>query len=372
MIGVSVSLYDKFDDLGVLLDIIRHNWEDEYVVSVCSNHANATERVGDLRSDIDVFQQGADISYSPDRDVFNNANMRYRIYDSIRTAVDGVARHEDVDHVLHVHTDAWPLSERRVHDVVEEMERRDASFGFKTRTEHFLNNYPPGHIMDQFMFFDTTDTDGVDFLSHPPREIFPAPSIHQLLTMQSFYELGWSGVYHYCWRENETYWDGTPVVSNGNPVRPMMYNPEFGQVHVAVEDFPGDLGRSLQAHYLQRHDIDAGERVEELLDRHLLPEAELFERLDAYVSELNDGLGLYGLSFEQLGWDVGEAKGLASGGIKYRLQRAAFLHARQRGRQVLNYLNTESNVVEGIDDVSTVDLHTVYDAVLDDDHFPDD
>ncbi|MXR51001.1 hypothetical protein GRX03_05185 [Halovenus sp. WSH3] len=37
MKAVSISLYDKFVDLSILVDVIRHNWEGDYYISVCSN-----------------------------------------------------------------------------------------------------------------------------------------------------------------------------------------------------------------------------------------------------------------------------------------------------------------------------------------------
>jgi len=54
-IGIAISLYNKFEELGVLIDIIRKNWKNKYFISVCSNYPNAQEYIKGL--DIDTFVQ---------------------------------------------------------------------------------------------------------------------------------------------------------------------------------------------------------------------------------------------------------------------------------------------------------------------------
>jgi len=41
--GIAISFYDKFDELAVLVDIIRHNWDEEYYIVVSSKHSDAVK-----------------------------------------------------------------------------------------------------------------------------------------------------------------------------------------------------------------------------------------------------------------------------------------------------------------------------------------
>jgi hypothetical protein len=111
---------------------------------------------------------------------------------------------------------------------------------------------------------------------------------------------------HYSTGAERQHWDGTPSTELVNDARPMFHNPKFGQLHVAIEDFRGDLGRSLQAHYLEEYGLTDGERISQLLDDHLLERDELFRELDDYLDDLNRELRWYGLSVDDLGRDIQE------------------------------------------------------------------
>jgi hypothetical protein len=62
MKGIAVSVYDKFDDLAILVDIIRENWEDQYYIAVCCKHKDAKTKLSDV--DIDCLVRGDNIPYS--------------------------------------------------------------------------------------------------------------------------------------------------------------------------------------------------------------------------------------------------------------------------------------------------------------------
>lgn len=117
------------------------------------------------------------------------------------------------------------------------------------------------------------------------------------MTLLLLGKVGWSNVYHYTNEAPQVHWDGRSAHS----VRPMMFNPDYEQVHIATEDFPDNLGRALQAHYLREWGHTAGPNVERLLDAHGRPEADLFADLDRLERSLNRGLGRWGLSVDDFG-----------------------------------------------------------------------
>ena len=108
-IGIAISLYDKFEELSLLIDIIRSNWNGEYVISVCCNHPDGKKKIQNL--DIDCYSQGEDINFSKSlTDFQKKINLNGRVLDSIKKSCLGAINH-GADYVMHLHTDAWPLNE---------------------------------------------------------------------------------------------------------------------------------------------------------------------------------------------------------------------------------------------------------------------
>jgi len=212
MIGISVSLYDKFEDLDILMDIVRSNWDEPYYISVCSNHPDADERLAALEHSPDEFQQGAQIRLDNSLSKFRyDTNFTYRVYDSIGTAVRGAYECESVEHVMHVHADAWQLSETGLKDLLEEMDQRNAAVAFKSDIGFRNDAWPPGRFMDQFICFDAAAARRVDLYEHSPLEFPPMCSNHQILPILCLGKFGWSKLYRYSNRFEEEYWDGTPL-----------------------------------------------------------------------------------------------------------------------------------------------------------------
>jgi hypothetical protein len=302
-VGISISLYNKFNDLGILLDIVRHNWEQEYYVSVCSNHPDAHDRIGPYEDRINHFEQGDQISYDPsDEYSFRNAaNRWYRVYDTISTACNGALADDNVDYVMHFHADAWQLSEDALYGIIGEMEAEDASVAFKIQSDTFEQHrvFP-----DQFWLIDANDARDVGFFQWDALDFPPRLSTHQILPMLCLAHFGWGGIYQYSTRADGVHWDGMSVLEAGNAVRPMLYSPKHHHVHIANEDFPEGLGKSLQVHYLDKYGLDDGEHIESLFAAHQMPKDELFDRLDRYLSDLNSQLRWYGLSVDDFGRDM--------------------------------------------------------------------
>lgn len=285
MIGISISLYDKFDDLAILVDIIRENWEEAYFISVCSNHPEAPKRIEELDLDIDSFVHGTQINYSPSMDgLREQVNRICRVYDTVKNAVEPAIHADEVSHVMHVHADAWPLSETEVHELIDEVRERDARTAFKGKGLGQRGHRLVGHMMDQFFILDANYAAQVDFFEHNPLELLPDRGIHTMMTILLLGKVGWSNVHFYSDQSEQIFWDGQP--STG--ARPMAYNPNREFLHLATEDFPNDLGKSLQACYLEEHDITEGEHVGNLLDKYHLPRETVVSRIQDVERRLND------------------------------------------------------------------------------------
>lgn len=304
MIAISVSLYDKFDDLAILVDIIRENWEDEYYISVCSNHPEAPERMNALDLDIDEFVHGTQITYSPEMTgLREQVNRICRVYDTIRNAAEAAIEAEEVTHVMHVHADAWPLSEARVHDLIDRMEARNDHVAFKGKGLAHRGHRLVGHMMDQFFVLNAEYAAEKDFFEHSPLELLPDRGIHTVMTIILLGKVGWSNVYFYSDQSEQEFWDGKP--SPG--ARPMAYNPTWDFLHLATEDFPNGLGESLQARYLEERGLTEGEHLSTLLESHGLPRGELHDRLADVEERLNDQIHFFDVADMNRNFRVAEA-----------------------------------------------------------------
>lgn len=308
MNAIAISLYDKFDDLGVLIDIIRYNWDEDYYISVCSNHPDAYEMVSDLNDEIDNFEQGSQIRYddlSPGPRTGNN--LSFRIYDSIRTSCRHAFAEDDIEYVMHLHADAWPLDELEFKNLVQDMEDKEHAVAFPSNTHVFMEKYPPGSFEDNFLIFDASEATAVNLFEYSPLEL-PPTWIHRILPFLCIPKFGWGKIHHYTNGAVRQHWDGTPSTEIGNDARPMYHDPELGQIHIAREDFPSGLGKSLQAHYLQEYGITEGDCIDQLLDENQMSTADLFRQLDEYIERLNNELKWYHLSVDSFGRDIRKVK----------------------------------------------------------------
>lgn len=365
MIGISISLYDKFGDLGVLVDIIRENWENNYFISVCSNHPEAEARIADLNCDIDRFQQGADIKYNPSMDSSRrSANLKYRVFNTIRTAIRG-ALAADVNYVMHLHADAWQLSEQKLQKLIQDMKEQNAAVAFKGRTNFFQDRYTPGHFSDQFIIYDAYAANSVNLFEREALDFPPQYVIHQILPMICLVKLGWEKLYHYSTRSREEHWDGTPILEVRNPARPMLYNPKYEQLHIATEDFSDSLGKSLQAHYLQKHNITDGYHIKNLNETYSIPKEDLFRQIKDYFDSMDNTLRWYGLSVDSFGRNVNHIEPFLEKPFSGKIKTAAKLHAKTAAKTAVNKFSdgTETETVHSV--------HQLYANKLNPDDYPD-
>jgi hypothetical protein len=204
MNGIAISLYDKFEDLAVLVDIIRTNWENNYFISVCSNHPEAEQRIGDLNLDLDAFEKGAQIRYQDTESGPRSGNtLCLRIYNTLRTACLPAIKHNDVEHVMHLHADAWPLSEKGFLRVINEAIENDAGVAFSTHTTTFIENFPPGTFEDQFIVFDCELAEENDLFAYRPLQLLPITP-HYLLPMLTIGSFGWHRHHQYDRKKSPT------------------------------------------------------------------------------------------------------------------------------------------------------------------------
>lgn len=278
MIGIAVSLYDKFDDLRGLVDILRHNWDEEYYISVCSNHPDAKSRIESI--DVDHFVQGAAIEYTPEMTgTRHDVNLNCRIMDSMQRSCEGAMK-AGCDYVMHLHADAWPLDESKFLALVDQLEQSDKHAAVRGMGSSYRRpKFWLGSVMDQFFLFESDFFDERGFFEFDPRDLLPHTSIHNMSMLLMLGNVGRSQYFYYDDKSTDQWWDERGKTQPYAGVRPSTFIPKYGFVHVATEDFPGDYGKSVQANYLRQFDISDGEYLSKLRKEHEIAESKLFRRL---------------------------------------------------------------------------------------------
>ncbi|MBS3154102.1 hypothetical protein J4424_02220 [Candidatus Woesearchaeota archaeon] len=309
-IGIAITLYDKFDELKILVDIIRSNWKGKYYIAVSSNHPDAQKRMEGIP--VDVFIQARDIYWTPGLAYIRSmVNMTCRIQDSLQHSCK-LAMTLPVDYVLHLHTDAWPLKESEVLDLVSFMKEHKIMFAARGMgLAKARPDCPLGHIDDMFFIFDTSYVKKVGFFDYDPLDMLPDRlTVHGVLSLLIVSKIGLKNFYLYENHTKQIFWDGQRADPYFERGKPMMFDLQRGFLHVHSQSFPGDLGKNLQAYYLQGYGITKGPAIEPFLQKYLLPKGVLFKRLNKLEKELDLQLRWNGyfLPLERFGRDFHKKK----------------------------------------------------------------
>lgn len=303
-IGIAISLYDKFEELAILVDIIRENWKGKYIISVCSNFPNAEKRIKELNIDIDKFTQGENIyfSFKEMKGIRKVVNLYCRVLDCLRKSCKG-AEDLGVDYVMHLHTDAWPLKEEGLLDIINHMKKNN----LKAATRGFgLTKYghdcPLGHIDDMFFIYDVDYFRKIRFFDFNVLEMLPTRlSVHGILATLIISRVGVSKFYLYDNHTKFKYWDGTPKNPFRGRANPSAINEDNGFLHVNVGSFPNDYGKKVQAMYLKDYKLTKGKNIQEFLKKYNTPKNQLMSELDSIEKRLRLRLRLLGFPFLEFG-----------------------------------------------------------------------
>jgi hypothetical protein len=303
MIGFAVSVHDKFEDLSILVDILRHNFEEDYYIAVCSTAKNAESKLKQL--DIDEIIPAPDAKFEPSEGITPYVNLMYRILESLRRTCKACSE-AGCDYVMHLHADAWVLEEETLQELQSELQDQDKMIavrgpGFTYAVQSGRSGATCGHVMDQFFLYDAEKLSNIDFFEFDAMDLMPHSHIHTSLMILFLGNIQRSNMYFYSDMTDDVWWDGTEKTRPPD-VRPSAYNERWGLCHVASEDFPKnygnifsnstagnvtDYGKQVQALYLDKHNISEGDAVQNLLDEHLRPKSDVLNEIAEIEKDLD-------------------------------------------------------------------------------------
>lgn len=319
MNGIAISLYDKFEDLEILVDIIRENWKEDYFISVCSNHPQAAKHIQHI--DIDNFVQGAKINYSPDMSGHRSSiNLNCRILDSIRRACKG-AMEAGCDYIMHVHADAWILDETTIDRLISELQaqnKRLALRGYDTtyRRPGLWLGYP----MDQFFLFEADYFRRTNFFDFELMDLFPHSSVHTMWAILLYGKLGRSNIYHYSDFTGDKFWDGAPITRPFGSPRSGLINEEYGLLHIPFEEFPDEYGREIQSAFLRKYNLTEGDKIKEFIIEHNMSMQDIKSDLHEIEKQQNKKLRRMGYRPRTLGREFAKKQAIIDKSIGEKMK----------------------------------------------------
>jgi len=321
MNGIAISVYDKFEEVGVLVDIIRKNWKNNYYISLCSNYPNAKTHIADL--DIDCFIQGADIRYSPKMLWIprGRTNLVCRVLDTIKKSCTG-AIEGGCEYVMHLHSDAWPLDENMLLQLIREIKEKRKKIAVRGfGLAWYGQDTPLGCMDDMFFVFDAKYFLNADFFNYHPLELFPHKlSSHGALILLLLGKIGIKKIYFYSDYSNLEYWDGKKKILPFERAKPSIFDPYWKFLHVHTAAFPDNLGKSVQAYYLKKYGITKGINIQDFIKRYYIPEKELFETLSEIERKQDFRLKLLGFNPVVFGRDFSRKQEILSSPIKDKIK----------------------------------------------------
>jgi len=285
--GIAITLYDKFDELGVLHDIFRHHFKDTYRLYVCSNHPNARTEIEKRGLKLDGYIQGENITFvqrTPETQHQWRMSMTCRSLTSLqrscRMAID-----DQCDSVMHLHCDAWPLQEKAIQNLFEQVESGPYWFSMRSNLGYLQPDNPLGTMDDHFFFFNAARMKEIQLFNFDVLDNLPhLLTIHGILAAHVVTKVPRAHLMEYSDWTDTFRWPGGPAVRGPiRPIRPSSYDPERGFIHVHTSDFPNAWGKALQQQYLSDHRLTSGKNIQAYLQPRLTV-ANLTEELNRWFS----------------------------------------------------------------------------------------
>lgn len=269
-IGFAITCYDKFEEANILIELIKKEFKNKYKISLCSNYKNGKEKVKDF--EIDQFVQGREI-VNINGDIHNPQNLEKRISIVLRST-DSVllscreALKMDVDYIVHMHSDAWCLSEEKLLELVTKMKKLNMKLAIRSMGWEEFKLGSVGEVDDHFFIFEKQYAIDHRVFELLPEECFPHKlTIHEILMTNFFIKYGLRNIWNYRKIDLLLNYDDKKVCKD-IPLRPVSYDPYYKFLHLHRASFPNEYGKILQAIYLKENTTGKSDIINKFIEEY--------------------------------------------------------------------------------------------------------
>jgi len=251
-IGFAITLYDKFEELKQLVKIIR-SWKGDYHISVCCNHPDAYYILGQAveSGEIDDLVNPRHIAQLGEWTVKDGKGKakafahNIRCVENVRASCQALEA-TDCDIGVHLHSDAWFLSEDKLRELVQAMIDRKKRVAVRGRgLEDTFNPFSScttfGNVDDHAIVWDVRwckDYKVFDF--RPEALLYHKNNIHSMWGLVFGVKVG---------LDNLWYYPTEMIDMHGNSNRslsPFNLDLKWELLHVNRNTLPDTIGKQLQ------------------------------------------------------------------------------------------------------------------------------
>lgn len=295
-IGFAITCYDKFEEANIFIELIRKEFKKDYKISLCSNHEKGKELGNRLL--VDQYIQARKIPYfngnihNP-QDLESRISIVLRSTDSVLTSCREALK-MDVDYIIHMHSDAWCLSEEKLLELIEKMVKLNKKLAIRSVGFEDINiKGAIEGVDDHFFIFEKEYALKNKVFNLLPEEYFPDRlTVHEILMTNFLIKYGLRNIWNYRKTNQLFNYDGKNVFKKST-LRPVSYDPYYKFLHLHKESFPKNYGKVLQAIYLKNNTTGKSKFINNFIDKYYRNEKEVIEELQRIEKKYNKILKCY-------------------------------------------------------------------------------
>lgn len=294
-IGFAITAYDKFEEAKILFEIIREEFQENHEISFCSNHEKGKDFA--KKEGIKYYAQGRNIPYyggdihRPDT-LKNRVSIVLRSTDTVRQSCQN-ALNMDVDYIIHMHSDAWVLNEKKLIDLISELNLNKKKFALRgAGLEELYQDAPLGHMDDHFFIFDRKYCLDNKVFEFKPEHFFPHIfTVHGILFINILTKIGLDKIWYYQNTKNLLNYDNK--VLGMRTVKPVSYDPIHEFFHLHRGSFPDNYGKKIQAVYLKEAGFNKSEYINKFINENYENRSKLIIELNSIEFKIDKKLKRY-------------------------------------------------------------------------------
>ena len=300
-LGVAVSVYDKFEELRILLDILN-SFESVNQVVVIRNDKASNDDFIKYKIDEHCTKVIEIDSYKfLKKSSIKNESITARVWESQRQGL--IELSEDNDFVIHTHSDGWILNEFKLLNIIDIISKSNKVMAFRGPGLSYRNSKGEilGKLDDHFYILKGSFIKDSNFIRRSPLSLpLDILNIHGILAFWIHAEISFEKTINY---ENftEVYdWEGK-IIKNSNinapMLRPLNFSNKFLLVHIHTSDFDLNYGKSFQAYFLKRFLVEKSDFIKEFISKNFLELEKIVHEQNRIIKRKRSILNFLGYNY---------------------------------------------------------------------------
>jgi hypothetical protein len=256
-LGIAVSVYDKFEELRILLDILNSFESVHQVVVIRNDKASNDDYIKfEIDENCTKVLENDKFKFLNDSSL-KNESITARIWESQRQGLLELS--ENNDYVIHTHSDGWVLNEFELLNIVDLIFKANKIMAFRGPGLSYRNSKGEilGKLDDHFYILKGSFLKNSSFIRRSPLSLpLDLLNIHGILAFWIHAEISFEKTIHYEDFTEVFDWEGKIInysKTNAPMLRPLHFSDRYMLLHIHRSDFDFNFGKNFQAYYLKKY-----------------------------------------------------------------------------------------------------------------------